>query len=224
MLKILVVAMLMVCAMLHLGHAQSPQQMEYERQQRELRLQMERQQEQQRQQQKQMEENARRQQEEMRRLNTPPASPSYSTPTPTPSYGATQQQRPGTQQQSSSRSVAAAAPASPPPPWKKVMSSDNVDFYADPTSIKRVGSFARMTDIRDYRTRHEVLGGRPVSFKAVSEYDCVGKRSRQLSFSSYSDHVGRGSVVNSTAVAPPSWSSADVDWQSALLKMACERR
>jgi hypothetical protein len=70
--------------------AQTPQQMEYERQQREYRLQMERQQQEQQRQQQLMNENARRQQEESRRLNTNPGSgagsqsgtPSYATPTP----------------------------------------------------------------------------------------------------------------------------------------------
>ena len=70
--------------------AQTPQQMEYERQQREYRLQMERQQQEQQRQQQLMNENARRQQEESRRLNTNPGSgagsqsgtSSYATPTP----------------------------------------------------------------------------------------------------------------------------------------------
>jgi hypothetical protein len=70
-----------------LVQAQTPQQMEYERQQREYRQQMERQREQQRQQQKIQDDNARRQQEETRRANTPPpASPSYSQPDPPRSY------------------------------------------------------------------------------------------------------------------------------------------
>ena len=70
--------------------AQTPQQMEYDRQQREYRQQMERQQQEQQRQQQLMNENARRQQEESRRLNTSPGSgagsqsgmPGYATPTP----------------------------------------------------------------------------------------------------------------------------------------------
>src|SRR4051795_4377937 len=72
------------------SYAQTPQQMEYERQQREYRLQMERQQQEQQRQQQIMQENARRQQEEMNRLNRPaPSNPVYSPPgsTPTPNYG-----------------------------------------------------------------------------------------------------------------------------------------
>jgi len=77
------------------SYAQTPAQMEYERQQREYRLQMERQQQEQQRQQQLMNENARRQQEESRRLNTNPGSgagsqsgmPGYATPTPGRSSG-----------------------------------------------------------------------------------------------------------------------------------------
>jgi len=72
------------------SYAQTPAQMEYERQQREYRQQQERQQQEQQRQQQIMQENARRQQEESRRLNTNPGSgagsqggmPGYATPTP----------------------------------------------------------------------------------------------------------------------------------------------
>ena len=72
------------------SYAQTPAQMEYDRQQREYRLQMERQQQEQQRQQQLMNENARRQQEESRRLNANPGSgagsqsgiPGQATPTP----------------------------------------------------------------------------------------------------------------------------------------------
>ena len=61
-----------------IGSAQTPAQMEYERQQREYRQQLERQREQQQQQQQLMNENARRQQEQSSRINAPAGqSPSY---------------------------------------------------------------------------------------------------------------------------------------------------
>ena len=64
------------------GWAQTPAQMEYERQQREYRQQLERQREQQQQQQQLMNENARRQQEQSSRINAPAAqSPGYAPPT-----------------------------------------------------------------------------------------------------------------------------------------------
>ena len=77
------------------SYAQTPAQMEYERQQREYRQQMERQAQEQQRQQQIMNENARRQQEESRRLNAPQGSgmgsqsgtPGYATPSPGRSAG-----------------------------------------------------------------------------------------------------------------------------------------
>ena len=67
-----------IAAAAGVSSAQTPAQMEYERQQREYRLQQERQREQQQQQQQLMNENARRQQEQSSRMNAPAGqSPSY---------------------------------------------------------------------------------------------------------------------------------------------------
>jgi len=72
-----------------ISSAQTPAQMEYERQQREYRQQLERQREQQQQQQQLMNENARRQQEQSSRSNAPAGqSPSYAPPATQGSSGA----------------------------------------------------------------------------------------------------------------------------------------
>ena len=84
----LLLAATLLASAVSTSYAQTPAQMEYERQQREYRLQMERQQQEQQRQQQLMNENARRQQEESRRLNTNPGSgmgsQSGNYPTPTP--------------------------------------------------------------------------------------------------------------------------------------------
>src|SRR5258705_5483022 len=90
--------LLMILAIVREGAwAQTPAQMEYERQQREYRQQQERQQQEQQRQQQLMNENARRQQEESRRLNTPTGqnpAPSYQGATP---QRTTPQSRPRTE-------------------------------------------------------------------------------------------------------------------------------
>ena len=76
-------------AAISISSAQTPAQMEYERQQREYRQQLERQREQQQQQQQLMNENARRQQEQSNRINAPTgSSPGYVPGTPGPSGAA----------------------------------------------------------------------------------------------------------------------------------------
>ena len=97
-LRLLFASITLVGAGVSTSFAQTPAQMEYERQQREYRLQMQRQAEEQQRQQQIMNENARRQQEESRRLNQPSNSgmggqsgmPGYGTPTPGRSAGGSQ--------------------------------------------------------------------------------------------------------------------------------------
>ena len=121
------------------GWAQTPAQMEYERQQREYRQQLERQREQQQQQQQLMNENARRQQEQSNRINAPATqSPGYAPPTQG-SSGATQGGRgadpTGAQAASAARAMWEKRPALPPdrnpllgkwtrPPSSRTNSSD----------------------------------------------------------------------------------------------------
>ena len=72
------------------AEAQTPSQMEYERQQREYRQQQEQQRQDQQRQQQLMNENARRQQEEASRLNAPVGqshTPAYPGPSPQPACG-----------------------------------------------------------------------------------------------------------------------------------------
>ena len=209
--------------------AQSPQQMEYERQQREYRQQMERQAEQQRQQQKTMEENARRQQEEQNRLNRPSAtSPNYSTtPTPTPNYGGGT--RPQTPQQpstgSSTRTLPTGpAPAGPAPPksWIKVSSAGPTTIFADPTSIKRLGNTRLMVGVWNYSQYHTKFGKSYLSSRQVSEYDCVNQRILTKSIANYSQHNLQGVVISRSTPdeLSTSW-YVPQSYQVKLLKIAC---
>lgn len=197
------------------GWAQTPAQMEYERQQREYRLQLERQREQQQQQQKLMNENARRQQEESRRLNTPMGQ------SPTPSYqGATPQTAP---RQPAARTEATAATAAAK--WVKIESSPSGrDIYADSVTILRSGNTAKMWDMRDFKTAQVVQDTRFSSFKAQHEYDCKSARMRNLSVTAFSGHMGEGQALRSgntrltwEAVAPGST-------EEVLLKVACAKK
>lgn len=102
-----------------MSSAQTPAQMEYERQQREYRQQLERQREQQQQQQQLMNENARRQQEQSSRSNAPAGqSPSYAPPATQGSSGAARgaggADPTGAQAASAARAMWEKRPALPP--------------------------------------------------------------------------------------------------------------
>jgi hypothetical protein len=95
------------------GWAQTPAQVEYERQQREYRLQQERQREQQQQQQQLMNENARRQQEQSSRINSPAGQPSSGFP-PGATQGGRGADPAGAQAASAARAMWEKRPALPP--------------------------------------------------------------------------------------------------------------
>ena len=225
-MKALLLAILLTAVQVQ---AQTSQQMEYERQQREYRQQMERQAEQQRQQQKIMEENARRQQEEQNRLNRPPATPpNYSAPTPAPNYGGGT--RPQAPQQpstgSSTRTVPTGpAPAAPAPPksWIKVTTTAAArTLFADPTTIKRLGNTRLMVSVWNYR-RYETTSGKSyLSSRVLSEYDCKNHRLRTISYTSHSQHNAQGVIVSRSTpdTISTSW-YAPQSYQVSLLKIAC---
>jgi hypothetical protein len=185
------------------AYAQTSQQMEYERQQREYRLQMERQQQEQQRQQQIMQENARRQQEEMNRLNRPaPGNPVYSPPgsTPTPNYGS-QNQRPQSSSSgggnASSAQPTGPAPAIPAPPqsWVKLGSFKTADLYADPATIRRTGNRRQMALIRNYKEYQQWGDKSFLSSKEILNHDCDNQRSKWADSTHYSQHNARGVVV-----------------------------
>ena len=197
------------------GWAQTPAQMEYERQQREYRLQLERQREQQQQQQKLMNENARRQQEESRRLNAPAGQsqpPSYQGPTPQ-----TAPRQPAARTEATTATAAAK--------WVKIESSPSGrDIYADSVTILRSGNTAKMWDMRDFKTAQVVQGTRFSSFKAQHEYDCKSARMRNLSVTAFSGHMGAGQAVRSENTRLTWETVAPGSTEEVLLKVACAKK
>ena len=200
------------------ANAQTPAQMEYERQQREYRRQLEQQQQEQQRLQQQMNENARRQQEESRRLNAPASQ------NPAPAYqGASPQaaaRRPPTQVD-----VAAAVAAKD---WEAAGSSlkGEHDFYLARSSISRSGDFAKMWEMIDYKSAVVIDGKPALSTKNLQEYDCKRQRLRMLAGSAYSGHLGKGALVGSEFFSSPNpWQAVTASsYAEYFLKVACGKK
>ena len=194
--------------------AQTPAQMEYERQQREYRQQQEQQRQEQQRQQQLMNENARRQQEESSRLNAPTGQ------TSAPSYqGATPQMAP---QQPKARINAAAATAGAD--WVTMGSHTNnggIDISAARSTIRRSGNLVKMWDMFDYKTAQVFEGKRFLSTKQEHEYNCKDGRLRNLSATAFTGHMGNGTVVESGDVPGPWQSASSGGVLDALRKFAC---
>ena len=199
------------------GWAQTPAQIEYERQQREYRQQQERQRQEQQQQQQLMNENARRQQEESRRLNAPTGQ------SPTPGYqGATPQTGP---RQAGAQANASAATAAAK--WEEVGSHTahgGMDIYSDRVTMRRSGDLVKLWEMWDFKTPQVIGGKRVLSVQNHYEYDCKGARRRMLSTAGFSGHMGKALVVD-TGTQPGPWESVAPDtYQGELRKIACAKK
>jgi hypothetical protein len=215
--------------------AQTPQQMEYERQQREYRQQMERQQQEQQRQQQIMNENARRQQEESSRFNAPigqnPGTDSQGAAPQTAPIG----RIPGTGSQGAAPQMAPrqaiahtdATAATAGAKWVTIGNhtmNGGVDIYAAPSTIRRTGHLARMWDMWDFKSAQQAAGKRFVSFKQQNEYNCKDERIRTVTVTGFSGHMGKGSVVDS-GTPSAAWNSVDRDTpMDRLRKLACGKQ
>ena len=79
--------------------------------------------------------------------------------------------------------------------------------YVDPSTIRKSGDIVKMSQLTDFTTARIPYGGerfRYSSSKAHNEYDCKEKRARVLSFTWYSNNMGKGKEVYSTS-KPGKW-------------------
>ena len=201
--------------------AQTPAQMEYERQQREYARQQEQQRQDQQRQQQIMNENARRQQEGSSRINAPsgqgqaPGYPGART------QGAPRQTTP---QQETSRVDASVATAAAKWALRGTLSDyGGVDIYSDPVTLRRSGNVARMWEMWDFKAMQVVAQKRVMSLKNLMEFDCGGSRRWMISTTGYSEHLGRGRVVASGDLAN-SWEPVTGGYPETLWKSACGRQ
>ena len=203
-----------------LAKAQTPAQMEYERQQREYARQQEQQRQEQQRQQQLMNENARRQQEESSRLNAPmgsnqaPASPAYQGASPQ-----TASRRQATPPVDVAAAVASAR-------WEQAGSTlkGETDYYVARSTIHRSGNSVKLWDMYDYKQAQVIEGKRSFSMRMLWEYDCKGSRRRMLAATAYAGHVGKGTLVGSESFANPNpWEAigAGDAYAGYILKMAC---
>lgn len=88
--------------------------------------------------------------------------------------------------------------------WVKVGSDGNgIDFYVDPTTIKKSGNFRRAWQLTNYTgeiseksANHSLVG--------LWEYDCIEERNRVLQTTSYVGRMGTGQT-NGTSSASTKW-------------------
>ena len=71
--------------------------------------------------------------------------------------------------------------------------------YADPASIHRQGSLARMHGLYDFQRQDFTPEGKALfSTVVLREYDCSARRVRLLSAIDFSGHMGAGAAVSAS--------------------------
>jgi hypothetical protein len=200
------------------ARAQTPEQMEYERQQREYWKQQEQQRQEQQRLQQVMDDNARQQQEESRQWNAPTGQ------------SATSDYPVAAPQTAPRQPVAAAgAPAiTAATDWESTCSSPfagGTDIYVARSTIHRSGTLATMWEMYDFKTAQVIDGKRVQSNKNLYEYDCKGMRRRMLTVAGFAGHMGKGAVVGFGDGAMP-WEPVEAGslFDVCTLKVACGKK
>jgi Surface-adhesin protein E len=88
--------------------------------------------------------------------------------------------------------------------WKSVGENDAGTFYADPDTIVRDGSTARMWSVLDYKDFQRMVEVGYFSQKTQTEFDCAERRFRGLNLSFRAGHMGEGEVIYSDD-SPHDW-------------------
>jgi len=78
--------------------------------------------------------------------------------------------------------------------WVKAVTSDPVDIYVEPASIKQAGNKMKIWELHNYDSLQELNGKRVLSLKTQTEYDCEKERFRSLAGVGYARKMGEGDV------------------------------
>lgn len=119
----------------------------------------------------------------------------------------------------------ALTPAAVSAQWVKIDSAESVSIYADPSSIKRVGSFARMWELVDYLQPEDFAGQAFRSSRVLREFDCDTSEMRTIAFTIFTEPMARGNVVHSHRVDRSDWEFVEpYSLGEASFRMACNVR
>jgi hypothetical protein len=107
--------------------------------------------------------------------------------------------------------------------WVEVGITDEAMVYADPDTIQRKGDVVKMWYLHDFKTTQTVLKKSYLSSRSQDEYDCTGDRHRALASTSFSGHMGNGTVRSSYSIKGK-WEPVPPDAiTQSLWKVACEK-
>jgi hypothetical protein len=112
--------------------------------------------------------------------------------------------------------------------WIKIAVTDKWTVYADPSTIRKVGTTAKMWYTFDYRTPQQLTtNGSDVHYlstRGQDEFDCKGFRKRRLLLIGHSKNMGGGDIVATDSTQGQWVPIAPGTVAENIWKLACGKR
>lgn len=96
-------------------------------------------------------------------------------------------------------------------------------IYSDSVTTHRAGDVVQIWELWDFKSAQVIGGKRVLSVKNQFEYDCKGARGRMLFTAGFSEHMGKGKVVDS-GNGPMTWQPVAGTYVEELWKVACGKK
>jgi len=104
--------------------------------------------------------------------------------------------------------------------WVSGGESDSVDFFYDPTTIRKDGNLRRVWELHNLKQRSK---NGEMSIRYRAEYDCKNERDKWLSVSTHSEPMAGGEVILSY-ISDRAWQDiAPSTHAEYMLKIVCAK-
>ncbi len=108
--------------------------------------------------------------------------------------------------------------------WIKVNEDDKSSYYADYATIRKAGNKVKIWTLVDFKSVKDVDGVKSLSLKRQLELDCKEERTRDLTYTFFSENMGFGNVLWSTNKANK-WKAVGPDSVGMLVwETACGKK
>lgn len=109
--------------------------------------------------------------------------------------------------------------------WIEIESNDVATVYANPASIRKVGSVVKMWVLYDLRKPDSLQGKNYWSMKSNDNHDCSADRTQRLHTLFYAGNMGSGNVIPTQHTGNNPWKPVIQDTLSdAARKFACKEQ
>lgn len=106
--------------------------------------------------------------------------------------------------------------------WVIVSSTDQVNYYVDPATIRKNSNLRKVWTIQDLKQRHK---DGEISRRSRNEYDCDGERYRVLALTTHSEPMANGTTLTTNDFEiPDRWTQiAPETISERVLKIVCAK-